>query len=189
MCDCEAHRSFVDCTCHCDHTDDRWMQLREKLRDYEEQCESRWRWLESTKELQETLGFTLPLANEALSRYLQWNSVGVVTELGEALQEVGWKPWSTPQGWIHRQAFLGELVDVGHFLGNMLVAAGITDEEWEEAYQRKQQVNRDRHVNNSYDSRKDKCPACGRSYDDVATNCKPLMDDTGAPHCEDYGDL
>lgn len=45
---------------------------------------------------------------------------------------------------MNRQRVLEELVDVGHFLANMLVAIGVTDEEWEAAYRQKQDENRRR---------------------------------------------
>lgn len=46
-------------------------------------------------------------------------------------------------------------MDVNHFIANMLVAVGVTDEEWEAAYRAKQQVNRDRQASKAYTARKD----------------------------------
>ena len=196
MCDCPAYQSLVDCTCSYDHTNDRLIQLREKIRAYENECENRWRWLKSTVNLQ-LYGFEepLPKTGSDLADYITVNATALTAELGEALKEVGWKPWSQPRGWLNRSAFLGECVDMGHFLANMLAAAGISDDEWEAAYQRKQQVNLERQAR-GYDTRKEKCPACGRAYDDNGVRCRPaqtneagVYPDERMPYCEDYGTL
>lgn len=165
--------------------------------------EPTWDWLRSTYRLQSE-HFGVPLAEdgsgiregdgETLANYVTWNATALNVELGEALTEVGWKPWSEPRGWVNRDKFVGELVDVGHFLANLLVAVGVTDEEWASRYQQKQQVNRERQAR-GYDTRVEKCPACGRAYDDDATLCKPASVFTDAarpdfsPYCEDYGTL
>lgn len=157
-------------------------------------AEERWRWLQSTLDLQmKSFGYDFPMTGEELGDFVRTNITALVAELGEALKEIGWKPWSVGQGYVNREAYLGELVDAGHFLANLLVAVGITDEEWEAAYQRKQQVNRERQAA-GYDTRAAKCPACGRAYDDAATQCNPEQPSDDAslglvPYCEDYGVL
>lgn len=156
--------------------------------------EERWCWLRSTLDLQgDAFGHTFPKTGENLGEWVRTNVTALIAEVGEALQEIGWKPWSTGQGYVNREAYLGELVDVGHFLANLLVAVGITDDEWESAYQRKQQVNRDRQATaGGYDARKEKCPACGRAYDDDATTCRPEFTDEAlgvVSYCTDYGVL
>lgn len=205
MCDCPAHQSLVDCTCSCDHTNDRLLQLRERVRELEADLGSaqnafrfnalhRWRWLESTLDLQKkSFGYDFPMTGGELGDFIRTNVTALIAELGEALKEIGWKPWSVGQGYLNREAFLGELVDAGHFLANLLVAVGITDEEWEAAYQRKQQVNRDRQAA-GYDTRAEKCPACGRAYDDSGVRCRRARGMVKAPedvmpYCEDYGYL
>lgn len=47
---------------------------------------------------------------------------------------------------MNRERVLDELVDVLHFVANMLVAIGVTDDEFEAAYQQKQAVNRQRQL-------------------------------------------
>lgn len=127
-----------------------------------------WKWLDSTKELQEkSFGFELPLsAGEDLANYVTWNHSALVQEAGEMLAEFGWKPWAKNRGWVNRELALKEAVDVGHFLANILVAIGVSDEEWQAAYQAKQQVNRDRMASGTYDGVSSKCPGCKRAYDD-----------------------
>lgn len=126
-----------------------------------------WKWLESTKKLQEEFyGVTYPLIEgDELANYVTVNHSALVVEAGELLAEFGWKPWAKPRGWVNRENALKEAVDVGHFLANILAAIGVTDEEWEAAYQAKQEINRQRQ-RDGYDGVSGKCPKCKRSYDD-----------------------
>jgi len=109
-----------------------------------------WRWLASTKRLQrvsygwdwDALGDDVKLVAASLKD----NVFAALIELGEASREFHWKPWSHDAPWVHRDKLIGELVDVAHFIGNMLVALRVTDEEWEAAYQEKQEVNRQRQI-------------------------------------------
>lgn len=136
--------------------------------------DGRWRWLESTKQLQEDyykFDFDALRADlDALADYMTWNHTAAVVELGEGMNEVGWKTWAKPRGWINREAFISEMVDVNHFIANMLVAAKCTDEEWERAYEKKQEINRQRQ-RDGYDSVSTKCMMCHRALDDPAVNC------------------
>lgn len=131
----------------------------------------KWQWLETTRRLQEE-SFDVhydSMTGHELADYVTYNSAALSCELGEFLQEIGWKPWANPRGWVNREKALGEAVDIGHFLANLLCAIGVTDEEWETAYRVKQQINRERQQN-GYDAR-NKCPTCGRAYDDVGVGC------------------
>lgn len=133
-----------------------------------------WRWLASTKELQEkSFGFELPIPEGSeLVDYVIWNHSALVSEASELLDEFRWKPWAKGRGTVNRELALKEAVDVGHFLANILAAIGVTDEEWEAAYQAKQQVNRDRMTSGVYDGVSTKCPGCKRAYDD-GIRCEP----------------
>lgn len=104
------------------------------------------------------------------------NHTAAVVELSEFMQEVGWKEWATPRGWVNRDAALGELVDVGHFLANLLCALDVSDAEWEHAYRAKQDVNRRRMRSGTYDGVSGKCPSCRRAYDDAGVFCTPVND-------------
>lgn len=128
---------------------------------------SSWRWLSSTHDLQQnTYGQNLPKHGEALADYVLMNVAALLVEIGEASSEVGWKPWALPRGWLNREAFIGELVDAGHFLANMLVAVGCTDNEWETRYREKQTRNIQRQ-RDGYDGVSLKCHSCRRALDDV----------------------
>jgi len=132
-------------------------------------------WLLSTRSLQrQSFGKDPALLEGAeLAEYVRWNMLAANDELMEALHEVDWKPWTvTEDGFRNRDAFVGELVDVLHFVANMLVAAGCDDAELTDKYQAKQQKNRDRMASKIYDGR-NKCKFCGAAFDDEATKCTP----------------
>lgn len=110
-------------------------------------------WLASTQELQRMSFGTDPATLEGgdAAEYIRWNSLAAVDELMEALHEVDWKPWTvTEDGIRNRDDFAEELVDAMHFIANMLVCAGVTDEELSEIYRGKQQKNRDRMASKTY---------------------------------------
>jgi hypothetical protein len=94
------------------------------------------------------------------------NHTALIVELSEFMQEIGWKDWTTPRGWINRDAAIGELVDAAHFLANILVRLDVTDGEWEERYRIKQEKNRLR-MRTSYDGVSNKCLRCKRALDEV----------------------
>jgi len=125
-----------------------------------------WRWLNSTNELQrEVYEFDPTTATpEQIADYITWNCWALTVELAEFSQEVGWKPWANPRGWVERERALGELVDVGHFLANILNALQVTDDQWEAAYRTKQLLNRKRQED-GYDGR-NKCEGCRRALDE-----------------------
>lgn len=142
---------------------------------------SDWRWLESTRRLQEDY-FGRDFSNQdpdEVADAIVMNHTALIVELSEFMQEVGWKDWATPRGWINRYAAVGELVDAAHFLANLLVRLGVDDDEWEQRYREKQEINR-RRQREGYDGRSNKCPDCGRAYDDPGVWCLPANADDDA---------
>lgn len=134
----------------------------------------RWKWLESTYTLQrESFGMNLPLAPNTnyLADYVTMNHSALVVEAGELVSEFGWKQWAQPRGWVNRANAVKEAVDVAHFLANIMCAIGVTDQEWEDAYRKKQEVNR-RRQREGYDGVTGKCATCKRSFDD-GIDCTP----------------
>jgi hypothetical protein len=134
-----------------------------------------WNWLASTRALQEEyFNRRFPIDDpDELADYVTSNHSAAVVELSEFMQEVGWKEWATPRGWVNRDAALGELVDVGHFLANLLCALDVSDAEWEHAYRAKQETNRRRMRSGTYDGVSSKCPSCRRAFDDAGVHCLP----------------
>lgn len=119
---------------------------------------SGWGWLESTAELQtNTYGYDLKELDrdvEKLAAYIKWNLLAIYQETGEMGVEFSWAPWAVDRPFVNRDRVLAEIVDVKHFLGNILVAMAVTDAEFEEAYRAKQEKNRRRQASGSYSKRK-----------------------------------
>lgn len=78
--------------------------------------------------------------------YIRWNVLALEDELHEALQEMGWKPWSTSRH-LNREEYVGELIDALHFLVNLFLAAAVEPEEVMRRYVMKHHVNRQRQEN------------------------------------------
>lgn len=110
--------------------------------------ESKWRWLESTKELQEKVyGYdfaAMARQPRLVCDYLAHMAMGVFSELSEVLYEFEWKRWTTDMPWFDRDRIIDECIDIQHFVGNMLVAVGCSDEEYQRRYMAKQDKNRQR---------------------------------------------
>jgi len=134
---------------------------------------SRWRagWLADTRCLQiEAYGKDPAfLEGDELADFVIWNHTALVDEMSEFLGEVQWKPWSKVRGGVNYDAAIGELIDVAHFLANLAVAMGCDDEEWEERYVAKMQLNAARQ-SAGYDN-SNKCPKCKRALDDTSVRC------------------
>lgn len=94
-------------------------------------------------------------------------------ELHEALAETGWKPWATSRH-INYEAFQGELIDAYHFLMNLMLIAGMTDEDVDRAYREKNKRNIERQ-RAGYDGITGKCSGCGRAGDDVVAHGGRMM--------------
>lgn len=97
--------------------------------------------------------------------------LALLDEGHEALAEIGWKPWATSRH-MNRDAFVAELVDVWHFLMNLLLSARVTPHEFFSLYVAKNEKNAKRQ-REGYDGVSSKCPACKRAYDDDAVYCTP----------------
>jgi dimeric dUTPase (all-alpha-NTP-PPase superfamily) len=126
---------------------------------------------ERQKKLQEEsfgIDFT-DLSDEERSQFIKDMVLAATDELHEALAEVGWKPWASSRH-INREAFVGELVDVLHFIVNLWLAVGATPEEVEQRYQEKAEKNAKRQKE-GYDGVWGKCPVCKRAFDDAGVMC------------------
>lgn len=129
-------------------------------------------WLDGTLALQrEAFGVDPPsLEGDELADYILWNALALHDEVSEMLQEVGWKPWTQPRGWVNRDAMIGEVVDQLHFIANILVTVGCTGSELQQRYTEKVAKNRARQLGGD-DGVSRRCPRCRRSLDDVGGIC------------------
>jgi hypothetical protein len=133
-------------------------------------------WLSTTRKIQTNTYGRDPseLEGPELAEFIRWNILAAVAELMEALEETRWKPWATLEEGEDvvpdATAFTSELVDANMFIANALVAARVADEEYQRVYHGKWAKNIARQEREGgYQSRHgvDKCPRCGRAFDDV----------------------
>jgi hypothetical protein len=107
-------------------------------------------------------------------QYVKDMVLAATVELGEALDETQWKPWALGSNRINVDAYVGELVDVWHFLMNLLLAAGYDPagaaDKLYEGYLVKRGVNEKRAAE-GYDAVSTKCVSCRRALDDRAVSC------------------
>jgi hypothetical protein len=100
--------------------------------------------------------------------YLRWNMLAVDDELAEMRQAISWKPWQHDAPYADREEIVKEAVDVLHFVANIIVAAGGTDEILDKFYIEKMERNKKRQLN-GYKVKDEgvKCELCKRAIDDV----------------------
>lgn len=101
------------------------------------------------------------------------NVLSCTSELHEALDETGWKPWATSNH-LNVEAFRSELVDVWHFFMNLMLHSGMTATDLYEGYIKKNAKNHQRQ-DDGYDGVSTKCPGCKRAYDDDAVKCDRII--------------
>ena len=152
--DCHECGHSLKCPLCCSNTTD---EERDRISEHVDEVVG-WRWLGSTVELQrDYFGFDWEKVGRntaAVAASLKDNSFAIVVELAETSVEFSWKHWAKDDPFVNRDRVLEELVDVGHFLANMLVAIGVTDAEWAVAYQDKQEKNRRRMSSGAYSAKK-----------------------------------
>jgi len=112
------------------------------------------------------------LTEEDRAPFVTWNAFAAIAELVEAMQEVGWKPWATSRH-LNREAFLREIVDALHFIGNLALCAGghpleLGNELWK-LYEQKHEINAQRQ-RDGYDGVSEKCPHCDRELTTSSIN-------------------
>lgn len=90
-------------------------------------------------------------------------------ELGEMLDETGWKPWATSNH-VNEEAGQGELADVLLFFINLVLAFGGDAETVYAKTMEKMDRNLARQLE-GYDGIKGKCYICKRALDDPAVDC------------------
>lgn len=114
----------------------------------------------------------LLLEGEERIEFIRWNFIALVDELGEMMDEVGWKPWATSRHVNEGQA-VGELVDAWHFFMNLLMAVSPRNESvlevgarLERGYLKKRLKNAERQ-RDGYDGVRGKCRACKRDLEEA----------------------
>jgi dimeric dUTPase (all-alpha-NTP-PPase superfamily) len=83
------------------------------------------------------------LGDISMERWLQMQTLAMVSELAELIDEVNFKWWKNPKP-VDDSRVREELVDILHFFISMCVHAGLSSSELFERYMRKNQENFDR---------------------------------------------
>lgn len=86
-------------------------------------------------------------------------------EIHEAGNEISWKPWASGE-FLNREQYAGELIDAWHFLMNLMLLVGMTEEEIYEKYMAKRQKNIQRQML-GYDGVVGKCSYCHRDLEEA----------------------
>lgn len=119
------------------------------------------------------------MSRNQLAVFITWNHTALVKELGEALDEVGWKPWASSR-FVQGKPALKEMVDAWHFFLNIMLAIGawasLDGDDFQEVkniadyfenyYGEKNATNLQRQVE-GYDGVTDKCAECHRDLSEV----------------------
>jgi hypothetical protein len=141
-------------------------------------------WLRKTRELQKNVYFIDfdemagddPRKIRKLVEYMRWNMLAIDDELAEMRQAISWKPWQHDQPYADREEIVKEAVDVLHFVANIIVAAGGTDEVLDRLYLEKMEKNKKRQLEGYLVKSKGvKCSLCYRAIDDVGVGKQPDM--------------
>lgn len=139
-------------------------------------------WLMRTRELQEgwfgvdyaAMRGDTPDQIRAFINYASWNMLAIDDELAEMRKEMSWKPWQHDEPYAEKIEIVKEAIDVLHFVANILVAAGATDEMLDQFYLEKMEKNRQRQAKGY--KIKDvgvKCAECTRAIDDIGVGTDP----------------
>ena len=83
-----------------------------------------------------------------METWLQKQTLAMISELAELLEEVNFKWWKNPRP-VDDAALKGELVDVLHFFVSMCLKSGMSAQELFELYKAKNQENFDRQYGRS----------------------------------------
>ena len=141
-------------------------------------------WLRKTRDLQKNVYFIEfdemagddPRRIRKLVEYMRWNMLAIDDELAEMRQAISWKPWQHDDPYADREEIVKEAVDVLHFVANIIVAAGGTDEVLDRLYLEKMEKNKKRQLEGYLVKSKGvKCSLCYRAIDDVGVGKQPDM--------------
>jgi hypothetical protein len=148
-------------------------------------------WLRRTRDLQKDVYFInyeemegdKPQNIRKLVEYMRWNMLAIDDELAEMRQAISWKPWQHDAPYADREEIVKEAVDVLHFVANIIVAAGGTDEMLDKFYIEKMERNKERQLNGyKIKDQGVKCELCTRAIDDDGRSrnagiCKKCLPD------------
>jgi dimeric dUTPase (all-alpha-NTP-PPase superfamily) len=83
------------------------------------------------------------LSDISAEQWIQKETLAIISELAELLDEVNFKWWKNPKE-LNHDNIKEELVDILHFFVSMCIKAGMSSEELYQIYIKKNQENFDR---------------------------------------------
>jgi dimeric dUTPase (all-alpha-NTP-PPase superfamily) len=92
------------------------------------------------------------------SEFAYRSIIMMLDEAHEALGEISWK-WWTSEKFFNEEEFKGEVVDIMHFVLNLVMVSGMSPEEFYIRYQWKNTKNAERQ-RAGYGGKTDKCSVC-----------------------------
>lgn len=106
------------------------------------------KWLAHTKHVQqEVFGYNFDtMTTVEKTEYLKNMVFAAEREIDEITREFSWKPWAHDEPFINAIRILAEVVDALHFLANILVSLGFTDQDLWKAYCAKAEINAERQL-------------------------------------------
>ncbi len=95
------------------------------------------------KSFDDELAIRRNLGDISMEQWIQKETLAMISELSELLDEVNFKWWKNPKP-VNEDNVKGELVDILHFFVSMCLKAGMSAEELHERYLEKNKENFDR---------------------------------------------
>lgn len=128
--------------------------------------------VESQRLVQQAHGYDFKtMIPEDRMEYLRTMTLACTSELHEALDETGWKPWASSMH-MNLEEWKGEMTDAWLFFMNLMLVGGMTAEDLISRTAKKQD-NAYTRVKDGYDGVSTKCPICRRAYDNDGVKCRP----------------
>lgn len=128
--------------------------------------------VESQRLVQQAHGYDFKtMIPEDRMEYLRTMTLACTSELHEALDETGWKPWASSMH-MNLEEWKGEMTDAWLFFMNLMLVGGMTAEDLISRTAKKQD-NAYTRVKDGYDGVSTKCPMCRRAYDNDGVKCRP----------------
>lgn len=105
------------------------------------------------------------LEGDERASFFTTHAFAMTDEVHEAGNEIGWKPWASDRS-LNRFQYVGELIDAWHFFMNLLLLAGVDENEMYDRYMNKRAINVQRQLE-GYDGVTGKCGYCHRDLLEV----------------------
>ena len=110
-------------------------EIKQLIKDHKDKFDMFMQMFRMQKRLQEKIGSRMDTQMQ-----LNLQFIGAITELCEVLEQTAWKPWKKSAK-TNQQKAVEELVDVFHFIINLMLCLNVTPQQLFELYQKKHEEN------------------------------------------------